>query len=351
MNPIQKLLNDSVDAVAPGLALAYSLGDEPANVFVAGRCDASANSQKISEETFFDLASITKPLCTAQWTLKLIQEGKLSFDTPAGRGFTVAHLLNHSSGLPAHVEYFRQFPTVWSLEDRLAAKSEILRQIQNTPLAYEPGSRTIYSDLGYLLLEHCCEIAAGQPLREIWPTLNGHGENALHFRELPTHTVSGYATTEHCPWRKRPMCGEVHDDNAWVMGGICGHAGLFGTIHNVHDYARRCIATYHNRADNLGLDSDLFRQSVDRSTLAPGGSHVLGWDTPSGASSSGRFFGPHSFGHLGFTGVSVWIDPDREWVVTLLTNRVCPSRDSTGIRALRPQIHDLCWRVATGVSD
>jgi CubicO group peptidase (beta-lactamase class C family) len=140
----------------------------------------------------------------------------------------------------------------------------------------------------------------------------------------------------------------VHDDNCWMMGGVAGHAGLFGHLSAVHEAVCSWMNAIKGSEDHgLGISTGLIRKSVDHGWMHAEGSRVLGWDTPSpGASTSGRFFGPESIGHLGFTGTSVWMDPQEEVVITLLTNRVCPSRENWGIRRLRPALHDAAWEWA-----
>ncbi|MGK0360821.1 MAG: CubicO group peptidase (beta-lactamase class C family), partial [Bradymonadia bacterium] len=157
-----------------------------------------------------------------------------------------------------------------------------------------------------------------------------------------------YAATENCPWRARLLQGEVHDDNCWTLGGIGGHAGLFGTLDATLTAARGWLRAAQGDGSALKLPDELIPASLSARWRHPLGARVLGWDTPSAVgSTAGQHFGRRSFGHLGFTGTSVWIDPDADVALVLLTNRVCPSRDSTGIRWLRPQVHDAAWRCFT----
>jgi CubicO group peptidase (beta-lactamase class C family) len=148
------------------------------------------------------------------------------------------------------------------------------------------------------------------------------------------------APTAECPWRERILCGEVHDDNAWAMGGVAGHAGLFSTARDVHAFATEMIDCYHGRGGLVSQDTVRKFWTLDNSI--EGSSWALGWDTPSPEhSSSGRYFSRNSVGHLGFTGCSLWIDPDRELDVVLLSNRVHPNPENNLIREFRPLIHDL----------
>ena len=192
------------------------------------------------------------------------------------------------------------------------------------------------------MLEMVCE-SVNESLTTAWRKLPNHADEALHFRPIgepgePTNV----AATERCPWRQRLLRGEVHDDNCWTMGGVAGHAGLFGRLRDVHGAGQAWLTALVGGDSGLGVDTDLVQRMVDPGIMHRKGTRVLGWDTPSpGRSSAGRYFGRRSIGHLGFTGTSLWIDPDAEVVVTVLSNRVCPSRDDTRIRRLRPEIHDL----------
>ncbi|MGH7961648.1 MAG: serine hydrolase, partial [Candidatus Binatia bacterium] len=159
-----------------------------------------------------------------------------------------------------------------------------------------------------------------------------------------------FAPTEQCPWRKRLLCGEVHDDNAYAMGGVAGHAGLFSTVDDVNQLVSCLLACY--RGESTWLPSALVREFWTRDDRVPGSTWALGWDTPSPhGSSAGEFFSPHSIGHLGFTGASLWIDLDRQVQVIVLSNRVHPRRDNEKIKAFRPVLHDAIMRVVLGKSD
>ena len=154
-----------------------------------------------------------------------------------------------------------------------------------------------------------------------------------------------YAATEDCPWRNRLIVGEVHDDNCWTVGGIAGHAGTFGRIIDVHNVGQQFLAAYHGMANELSIEQDVLRHSFNDRYRIDGRDRVLGWQmrTP-GASSTGQLFSDDSFGHLGFTGTSLWIDPKAHIVATILTNRVCPTRDNESIKAFRPRLHDALRR-------
>jgi len=195
------------------------------------------------------------------------------------------------------------------------------------------------------MLEQICE-AVDAPLAEIWPQLPGHAPDLLHFRPLPVSPDERYVATERCPWRGRLLQGEVHDDNCWVMGGVAGHAGLFGTLEAVHSLGRHFLKALRGEETDLGISAARFKAWTEPRWLHSRGSYLLGWDSPSpGYSSSGSHFSRHSIGHLGFTGTSLWMDPEADLLMVLLSNRVSPTRENPRLRPYRPLIHDLAWKL------
>jgi CubicO group peptidase (beta-lactamase class C family) len=346
------------DRVAPAVAFGLSVGDAAPLLLRGGRLTHLPDAAPLEADTPFDLASLTKPLTTVTWVLRLVTQGRLDLEAPIGRFIAVTdtrlaetpvwRLLSHTTGLPAHREYFRGLlPRARATGDFAGARATVSRMVTGTLLEAAPGARETYSDLGFLLLERVAE-AVDAPLAQAWRTLPLHGEGVLHFRPVgqpdrhPPDAVC--AATELCPLRGRLVQGEVHDENAWVCGGVAGHAGLFGRLVDVVDFGRAVVAGWHGTEDRLGISREVWRMATAARWLHPAGTRVLGWDTPSpGQSTAGRFFGPDTIGHLGFTGTSLWIDLPRAVVMVLLTNRVCPTRSNTGIRALRPAMHDAAW--------
>lgn len=366
---VEQLMRAAVgDGTAPAIAFSVKCGDAPARRWYVGHHrpgpeHSSDPGRRCGPETIWDLASLTKPLTTLPWALRLIEDGRLALDRPIGAWVELDdpalaetplwRLLNHTTGLPAHREYFRGLgPMVLQSRRFDRAAAAIRRMLRQTALDRAPGVGEVYSDLGFLLLETIC-AQVDRPLGEVWPTLPGHSAKApterLHQRPLggPNAVVGeAYAATERCPWRQRLLQGEVHDDNAWTMGGIAGHAGTFGTLAAVEAMGRAWLDALAGRPSALGIGSALARTCIERRWMHPRGTRALGWDTPTpGRSSAGRHFGPRAFGHLGFTGTSLWIDPDRDVVMVLLANRVSPSRANTAIRALRPALHDAGWAI------
>jgi CubicO group peptidase (beta-lactamase class C family) len=226
--------------------------------------------------------------------------------------------------------------------------------IRDEPLIYPRGTRSVYSDLGFMLLGFLVERLSGmalnlwceevivQPLRAD-PMMFCPTAGRAHLAVVrPIIDVSRIAPTEQDEWRGRLLRGEVHDENAAAMGGVAGHAGLFGTAESVLAVSGAWLRGYHGKESIL--DGVLVRQFTTRQPSAAQSSWALGWDTPSAPSSSGSSFSERSFGHLGYTGTSLWIDPLCELEVVLLSNRVYPSRKNEKIKAFRPSIHDLVYR-------
>ncbi len=308
----------------------------------------STTGEAVQHDTHFDLASLTKPLCTTLSALHLIQSGRLSLDDRLGEVATVFHksdkagirirqLLSHQSGLPAWRPYFetlRQQP-------QAARYDSLQRLLVREPLAYPSGSRSLYSDLDFLVLQILVEELSGQRLdqlaaRELYRPLGIHDIFFTDPQAPPP--ARRYAATEKCPWRQRVLKGQVHDDNAFVLGGVAGHAGLFGTAAAVADLLAALLAVFKHADHAHVLDAPLLRLFFQRQ---PPGDWALGFDTPaSSGSSSGHHFSVNSVGHLGFTGTSFWMDLERAVFVVLLTNRIHPSRANAGIRSFRPLIHD-----------
>ena len=343
--------------VAPAIAFGIRRLDGAGATWFAGREGPETDAPPTGPTTRFDLASLTKALTTTTWVLRLVERAALDLERPIGALVDVEdprlavtplwRLLNHTAGLPAHRRYYEGLGRSTRRSGRFdRARRSVRRMLSATAVDTEPGRAEIYSDPGFLLLQAIAERADG-PLHERWPDLPGHGPEQLHFRPSTVRgePASGYAPTEQCPLRGRLVRGEVHDENAWIMGGVAGHAGLFGNLEAVLAQGRRWLHALRGRSDALGIGPSLARAAIDRRWMHPRGTRVLGWDTPTpGRSSSGRGFGRRAVGHLGFTGTSIWLDPDRGVVMALLTNRVSPSRSNTAIRRCRPRIHDAGWR-------
>ncbi|MFZ5569182.1 MAG: serine hydrolase domain-containing protein [Thermodesulfobacteriota bacterium] len=310
----------------------------------------------VTPETIFDLASLTKPLATTPAVMLLVQQRRLLLTDPIGPLLTsfasspksvimIRQLLNHTSGLPDYREYYWQLAAL-PLKERSAALKGLLSREE---LVHPVGQRTVYSDLGFMILQWIVESIAGRRLdsfvtEEVYHPL---GLNDLFFIDLFSTPETDerkrvFAATEKCPWRKQVLEGVVHDDNAYVVGGVAGHAGLFGTALNVHELLVELSSCFSG-----GNHRGIFQREVVRTFLTPppDGGRPLGFDRPSGPnSSSGRYFSGQTVGHLGFTGTSFWMDLEKEVIVVLLTNRVHPSRTNEGIKAFRPNLHDTVMK-------
>lgn len=236
-------------------------------------------------------------------------------------------LLAHCSGLPAYEKLFLKAKT----------RDELLHAALTTPLIVDPGLRAEYSDIGFILLGMALERLAGESLdqfcqREIFGPL---GMTSTTYNPPPPTRAKIPPTIDDRDFRHRVIQGEVHDENAFILGGVAGHAGLFSIP---EDLAKFAHAMLHGGKSILRPETiSLFTQ---RETRPGGTSRALGWDTPSAPSQSGKYFGPDSFGHLGFTGTSLWIDPVRQLSITLLTNRTWPDASNQAIKQLRPRFQD-----------
>jgi CubicO group peptidase (beta-lactamase class C family) len=302
-----------------------------------GRLTYSAESPPCVADTVFDLASLTKVIVTASLAMRHVAESRIGLDdrvtawSADWRGddrahVTIRQLLDHSSGLPAHLRLFQY------AHGRESFEAEIGR----TPLDREPGSSAVYSDLGYLLIGFILErLGAASLARQFSPLAEAIGAELL-FRP-PAELRGRIAPTEFDAWRGRVLIGEVHDENAAAIGGIAGHAGLFGTAAGVGAFARLVLETFRQET-RLGSPR-LMREFATRSPV-PGSSRALGWDTMKPTSSCGRLLSPAAIGHTGFTGTSLWIDPEQDLYVVILTNRVHPSREPNRLAPMRRTLHE-----------
>lgn len=346
--------------VFPGGALLVRARGQTAHLSFHGRLSLEPAGSPVDAATCFDLASLTKVLATGPLVLLSIARGRLALDMPVGRvledytgegrdAIKVRMLLDHSSGLPAWRPYYEAVRAAggegWMATSQ--GRDAVRRMAAAEAPEARPGSRALYSDLGFILLAWILERVNGKPLDALFAEwLAGPlGLESLFFVDLksPAETARArqgraFAATEHCPWRGRTLIGEVHDDNTYAMGGVSGQAGLFGTIGDVTAVAEAWLDSFLQGGGFFA--SDLVRAFWRKSPL-PGSTRALGFDTPSRPlSQAGGRFGPRTVGHLGFTGTSLWIDPDREVIVVLLTNRIHPTRANDAIREFRPVLHE-----------
>lgn len=366
-DPIDRALRRAVEGrVFPGAVLMVRVAGTVAYAGAVGLAAQRPRAEPASVATIYDLASLTKPLATAGAVLCLVQDGKLDLEAPVCEvlpalnghavGFaTVAQLLSHRAGLPSWLPYYEWVADRDRRESGFlgsrAAQEALVEYLVGLAPAYPVGAESRYSDLGFMLLGLLVEERAGRPLDEYCQArlFGPMGARPLAFRRTGAGEASegsdewassSIAPTEEDPWRGRLLRGQVHDENAYAMGGVAGHAGLFGDASAVLTVSGHWLQAYLGRPS--WLQADLVRRFATRSAPA-GSSWALGWDTPSRPSSSGRRFSPRSFGHLGYTGTSLWIDPACELEVVLLSNRVHPTRDNDAIKQWRPFIHDLIY--------
>jgi len=353
----------SFQAVARLLVQGVTEGCFPGAVLVVGHQgelvfeDAVGDAAQVpsrrpmTPETVFDLASLTKPIATTTALMLLLDAGEVELDAPIrtylptdgqaeGASPSLRHLLTHSSGLPAVRPFYRRIDPALPQHER---KQQMYRAVHREPLRAPPGTTMCYSDAGFILLAELVEAVAVTPFDDFCAAaiFRPLGLTEMGFIDLARPRPLGvpFASTEACPWRQRILAGEVHDENAWIMGGVSGHAGLFATARAVWRFAQTFLDGLHGRPWLASLPT--MRSFIQPQSIPTGSTWALGWDTPTpGRSSSGRYFSSSAIGHLGFTGTSLWIDPVKDVSVVLLTNRVHPSRQREGIRAFRPAIHD-----------
>lgn len=351
MPAVDRLMRQAlVDRVFPGAVLLVGVGDSVVVHAAYGVVDRLSR-QPVALDTIFDLASLTKPLATTLALMRLVQQGRLSpeqrlgalvaeFDGGDKGAITLAHLLSHTSGLPDYRPFYLELAELPAAQ-RLAG---LRARLVDEPQLAAPGERVLYSDLGFMILQWALEAVSGRRLDrfvadEVHAPLGA--AESLFFIDLSRRrpTPAGrFAATEQCTWRGRLITGEVHDENAHALGGIAGHAGLFGTAEGVWRLLSELLNAYHRVGGGALYDRPMVRRFVQR---VPGTDKCLGFDMPAAVDSScGRFFPPASIGHLGFTGTSFWIDLERRVTVILLTNRVHPSRANIAIRSFRPVFHD-----------
>ncbi|MGH7529102.1 MAG: serine hydrolase domain-containing protein, partial [Gemmatimonadales bacterium] len=349
-------LRSQVDSAYPGAVLA--VGERGRLVLLTAVGHYGIDDRRpVGPETVYDLASLTKVIGLTTACMLLVDQGKLDLAAPvqryvpAFRGagkdrVTIRHLLTHSSGLPPWRPLYTEATT------RTAA----FTLVDTTPLAADPGTQAVYSDLGAILLTQVVETITGERIdrfldRHVFGPLAMTSTRFLpppgwHERIAPTERSQDGTIIR----------GTVHDENAWKLGGVSGHAGLFSTAPDLARFGFWLLDSYEGRrraaeggeaapttpaAALRRLSPPLVREFTRRQELPPGSSRALGWDTPSGLSSAGTKLGPRAFGHTGFTGTSIWFDPDRSLVIILLTNRVHPTRENGRIAQVRRQVADL----------
>lgn len=344
---VNRVLEDAIAAHAfPGYAFGVLTGGEVALQGALGRFTYEDGAPAVVPETVFDVASLTKVVATTAATMLLCQRNELDLETPLGEllpGFVIGrpagdwarhvrlrHLLAHNSGLPGYVEFYRTAST----------PAALFRACLEVPLQAEPGTRAEYSDPGFILLGKALEVRMSERL-DLWTRreiLQPLGMTATKFCPAPAEQGSIPPTEEDTAFRHRRIQGEVQDENASVLGGVAGHAGLFSNVPDLLRFAGALLGHRGKETPEI-FDRPIVERFAQRQGPA-GSSRALGWDTPSENSSAGEHFSAHSIGHLGYSGCSLWIDLDAGVAAALLTNRTWPDRQCQLIRQVRPAFHN-----------
>jgi len=345
----------AVEGVYPGAVLLIARGGEIVFHRETGYLSLIPECVPMKKDTIFDLASLTKILATTLAIMRLVDQEKVGLDQPLSEiiqsplkdkgELTPRLILNHSAGFAAWKPFYLDLVKVEPIK-----RKNLLRElIIDEPPAYRRGEACSYSDLGFMLLEWVIEEASGMKFD---PFMKMDFYKPLSLKRTflskgsmpPQFGKDEIAATEDCPWRKRIIQGEVHDENAYALGGHSGHSGLFGDAEDVLSIIDMLRGHYRGERHDY-FRPEIVREFFRRQDIVKGSSWALGLDTPSAAnSSSGRYFSPRSLGHLGFTGSSLWMDLDRDIAVIFLTNRVHPKRNNQRIKAFRPALHDLIMR-------
>ncbi|CAN5182344.1 N/A [soil metagenome] len=334
------------DSAAPGVAIAVGRHGQVAILKGYGRTDWAESAPAVTPETIYDLASLTKVIASTTAAMLLEEERRLDldrpiasylpeFNSPEKSAITPRLLLMHRAGFEAFAPLYRDN----------SGREQYLSQINARPLRYAPGARALYSDWSPIVLQLAIERITGQPLDvftrdRIFTPL---GMSSTMFRP-PETVLMRVAPTEIRPSTGTPLHGRVHDENAEAIGGVSGHAGLFGSAADLAVFAQMLLNGGYTGSVWLLRPETIARWTARKERDA---SRAYGWETPSPGSSAGRFFSPRSFGHTGFTGTSMWIDPQKDLYVIVLTNAVNPTRRHTKHFRLRRDVADAVQSAVT----
>ncbi len=339
-------LNDEAfSGCALGVSRLRSEGFERLHVF-AGKTDKGNNAEEVNKRSFFDVASLTKPLVSVLSILSLIKEGKICFeetletllpvDIPADKKrIDVIHLLSHRSGLPSHREYYRKAVHGENLDAEKLVEIILQEKLEN-----KPGEKYKYSDLDYMLLGEIIKWKSGESLESYWrrrivePLFISENFRCQGLVE----NEDSFVSTGKCSWSKKALQGEVHDDNCRAVQEMMGHAGLFATLGGTMLLCENILLNYLGRSSHPSYERNDLLYILNRKNH---NHRVIGFDVVTGDSpSSGKYFSTQTIGHLGFTGTSFWIDLKKKILIVLLTNRVIYGADKRKIQEMRPRIHD-----------
>jgi CubicO group peptidase (beta-lactamase class C family) len=351
----RKLQQAFENGSTPGVALLVDHVGEVIYRHAVGYAQQYPEHKDLHEDTIFDIASLTKVVATTTAIMLLVQQDKLSLEESVQtyipefphQEVTFLHLLTHSSGLPGWWPLYEEVQSAIEKQDddilgNGTAQNIILKNICNVALTAAPGAQYTYSDLGFILLGIAIERISDRPLdiyceENIFAPL-GMSQTFFHRYGEPLREGE-YVATERCEWRRRILYGDVHDENAYALGGVAGHAGLFSTLDDVRLFMNCLLRCYEGHDDFL--PQTLVQRFFTRQHLPQGSTRALGWDTPSPKDSTGgELLSSTSVGHTGFTGTSIWLDLSRKVLILLFSNRVHPSRNDRTFLKMRPKIHD-----------
>ncbi len=300
--------------------------------------------------SFYDVASLTKIIFSTLYFMDAVEQKKIKITDSVSlhlpwykhKQVLIENLLNHSAGHQWWQPYYKDIDLSLTGAEKY---QQLLKLCQNTPR--KKNAKSLYSDLDFFVLGALMEKIEKKPLLLIWENLKRKYLNNTQFHfntdQQKKMSTSSYAPTESCPWRKKTLRGEVHDENAWALGGVAPHAGLFGRIEDLSQYGL-LLRNHLLMSENNFFSPQVFKKFTSRSMSEKKGDWGLGFMLPSQKNSSaGNRLSRKSFGHTGFTGTSFWIDPERDLIFSLLSNRVHPSREQKGFIRLRPKLHD--WAV------
>ncbi len=345
-NLVPPILRKAIeDGAFPGCVASYGSLNSNFTLEAQGFLEQEKKSE-VTQNTIYDLASLTKVIATTGLAMVLHSEGRFETQQPVDtwikefqsedkQSIELRHLLAHASGLPA-------WKKLWGSKK---SREELIQVVIHTPLENPPATRTRYSDLGAILLGECLTQIGQTPLATLaWEKVFAPLDmRETYFRPPPREFFRVAPTEFDKPYRNKLIQGEVHDENAHALGGVAGHAGLFSTALDLSLFAQEILKSFRGQSPLIRKSTmELFSK---RAGIIPRSSRALGWDTPSGRSSAGNLFSrTHSIGHTGFTGTSIWIDYDKEIFGILLTNRVHPTRANRKISQVRRDFYDAVYK-------
>ncbi|MGB3225000.1 MAG: serine hydrolase domain-containing protein [Desulforhopalus sp.] len=345
----QAMENHVFSACSIGLSISNQ-SEKESYIFNYGCLGDECGGRPVDDGTFFDLASLTKPLVTSLSLISLLKEDKLRVEDKLSNFFdfhshdkkkiSILNLLTHSSGLPAHRPFFLKLlniPQKQRMED-------VVQWILSENLSFEPGTNNLYSDLGFILLGKIIENITGESLDKYWTKkiLSPLDlDDSLFFANKQFKRTPSFVETGTCPWSNKKLCGTVHDDNCRALGGVAGHAGVFGSTRGVLALCDNIEKQFRGERQRQNSDPEY----IGKLLSSKYGNWIFGFDTPTaGGSSSGKYFSKQTVGHLGFTGTSFWIDVERGISIVLLTNRVVYENSLLPIKTFRPLLHDTIMK-------